>query len=102
MSDIPQTTDAIETTRILDSKPNGVIDPRSSYEIRHQALEIAISARWQNEDLIELAIDVEGFLLGDNSRVRSPEPPQTSDSEPDSGMRSEMKSTRWPNRPKRQ
>ena len=60
-----------------DSK--GEIDPRSTYAIRVQAMDMAITARHKDYDasLIEMAIEIEGFLLGDNSRLApSPEQPE--------------------------
>jgi hypothetical protein len=59
--------------------PKGEIDPRSTYAIREQAMDMAITARHKDYDasLIEMAIEIEGFLLGDNSRLApTPEQPE--------------------------
>lgn len=57
-----------------------MIDPNSTYEVRHQAMSFAVQLCQLDDDLIELAVQIEGFLLGDNSRLApSPEQPQDPD-----------------------
>jgi hypothetical protein len=66
------------------SEPKGEIDPRSTYAIRVQAMDMAITARHKDydADLIQMAIEIEGFLLGDNSRLApSPEQPKDTSNE---------------------
>lgn len=66
------------------SDPKGVIDPRSTLQIRERAMRMAIDAQsLARGNLVELAVEIEGYLLGDNSRVLTPVPPVEQPQSPD-------------------
>lgn len=91
------------------SEPKGEIDPRSNYDVRYQAMTMAIEALGRDRqgcELIEIAVAIEGYLLGDNSRLAPESPEQPSYKHPESetfnlseGMLSKGEDTKLPDSP---
>lgn len=68
------------------SDPKGTIDPRSTFAVREMAMQMAVAAQSLSRgNLVELAIEIEGYLLGDNSRILNTEQPQTPDTQSSDG-----------------